>query len=194
MPQVISFWQEYIEREILRQYTDAKIILLRPSMSFMVMQTNDATTLVEFLPSFKGISHVFLPINDCSNPSIAEGGSHWSLLLISIVDGRAFHYDSLNSANICEAERATAKMAIILGMDLEFKDLDDSPQQANGSDCGVFVCLIMKHLLLTRLLITDQAHKASMSMGGRQVNAATGRKEILRVIEDFRRQGEMKRS
>ena len=191
---MIAFWQEYLERELLVQYSNAKVVLLRPSMSFMVVQTGDSASLIEALPSFKNISHVFLPINDCSNPSIAEGGSHWSLLLISVIDGRAFHYDSLSSANVTEAERATQRMSMILGQKLDFVDLEDSPQQANSSDCGVFVCLTMKHLLLNRLLKTNQDKNASMSMGDRTINAASGRKEILRVIGIYRREGELRRS
>ena len=69
-------------------------------------------------------------------------------------------------------------------------DLDDSPQQENMSDCGVFVCVIMKHLLLRRLLKADAGEKIGMSMGGRSVDASGGRKEILRVIDGFRREGE----
>ena len=194
--QVIAFWQEFLERELLSQHSNAKIILLRPSMAFLLMQTQDSQIEVaaSALPSFDGVTHIFLPINDCSNASVAEGGSHWSLLLVSAVDGVAFHYDSMNSANGLEAEHATRKMARILKKELRFLDLEDSPQQANSSDCGVFVCLTMKHLLLNRLLTTSKHQQAPMSMGGRTVNAASGRKEILRVIENFRREGERRRS
>ena len=73
-------------------------------------------------------------------------------------------------------------------------DLGDSPQQENGSDCGVYVCVNMKHLLLKRLLKVGQGEKVSMSMGGREVDAAKARKEILHIIEGYRREGERRRS
>lgn len=184
----------YLEREELSRHPRANIVLLRPSMTFLLMQTKDPRTLLEALPSFKLTTHIFLPINDCQNPALAEGGSHWSLLLVSIVDGMAFHYDSLNSANRSDAALVTRQMEGLLGKKLQFMDLGDSPQQENGSDCGVFVCINMRHLLLRRLLQAQRGEKVSMSMGGRDVDAAQGRKEILRVIEMYRREGERRRS
>lgn len=163
-------------------------------MSFMLMQTPDPLTLKEALPNFSRTTHIFLPINDCRNPSIAEGGSHWSLLLVSVIDGVAFHYDSLNPANRTEAELAGRKISQLLGRHLQFVDLADSPQQENSSDCGVFVCIQMRHLLLRKLLMAHAKEKVSMSMGGKSVDAVQGRKEMLRIIEGFRKEGEKRRS
>ncbi|MCJ1258369.1 hypothetical protein MMC24_006202 [Lignoscripta atroalba] len=190
----IAFWEEYLEREFLSQYKNAHIVLLRPSMSFMLMQTPDPLTLKDALPNFTQTTHIFLPINDCSNVEVAEGGSHWSLLLVSVVDGVAFHYDSLHPSNMEEATLATQKISQLLGRRLEFIDLKDSPQQENNSDCGVFVCVQMRHLLLKRLLTANAKEKVSMSMGGRDVDAAGGRKEMLKIIESFRKEGERRRS
>ena len=184
----------YLEREYLNQYKNAHIVLLRPSMSFMLMQTPDPLTLKEALPNFSRTTHIFLPINDCRNPSIAEGGSHWSLLLVSVIDGVAFHYDSLNPANRNEAGLAGRKIGQLLGRQLQFIDLADSPQQENSSDCGVFVCIQMRHLLLRKLLMAHAKEKVSMSMGGKSVDAVQGRKEMLRIIEGFRKEGERRRS
>lgn len=163
-------------------------------MSFMLMQTPDPLTLKEALPNFSRTTHIFLPINDCRNPSIAEGGSHWSLLLVSVLDGVAFHYDSLNPANRNEAGLAARKVSQLLGRQLQFIDLTDSPQQENSSDCGVFVCIQMRHLLLRKLLMAHAKEKVSMSMGGKSVDATQGRKEMLRIIEGFRKEGERRRS
>jgi Ulp1 family protease len=110
------------------------------------------------------------------------------------VDGVAFHYDSLPPGNKDDADLATHKMSILLGKQLQFIQLDDSPLQENGSDCGVFVCLNMRHLLLKRLLMVRSDEKVSMSMGGRRVDAREGRKEISRIIESYRREGERRRS
>lgn len=191
---VISFWQEFLEREYLKQYKNANIVLLRPSMSFMLMQTPDPLTLKEALPDFSRTTHIFLPINDCRNPSVAEGGSHWSLLLVSVVDGVAFHYDSLQPSNRREANHATSQLSQLLGRRLQYIDLLDAPQQRNSSDCGVFVCMLMRHLLLKKLLMAHAKEKISMSLGDKAVDAATGRKDILRIIEGFRKEGERRRS
>lgn len=186
--------RRYLEREYLNQYKNANIVLLRPSMSFMLMQTPDPLTLKEALPNFFRTTHIFLPINDCRNPSVAEGGSHWSLLLVSVVDGVAFHYDSLNPANRNEAAHATSKLSHLLGRPLQFLNLNDSPQQQNSSDCGVFVCMQMRHLLLKKLLLAHAKEKVSMSMSGKDVNASHGRMEMLSIIESYRKEGESRRS
>ncbi|KAI4153255.1 MAG: hypothetical protein LQ341_000559 [Variospora aurantia] len=191
---VIAFWEEYLEREHLAHYHGAHIVLLRPSMSFMLIQTPNPLTLRDALPNFSKTTHIFLPINDCRNPSLAEGGTHWSLLVVSVVDGVAFHYDSLHPANRDEAITTTKKLSILLGRDLRFLDLPDSPHQENGSDCGVFVCVEMKHLLLKKLLLAHSKQKINMSMGGKNLDAMQGRKEMLRIIEEFRKEGERRRS
>ncbi|KAG8525320.1 uncharacterized protein KY384_008964 [Bacidia gigantensis] len=151
----ISFWEEYLEREHLAKEHTAHIVLLRPSMSFLLMQTANPDTLKTALPDFKRTTHIFLPINDCQNPNLAEGGSHWSLLLVSVLDGIAFHYDSLCPANHAEAEVATYKLSQLMRRPLKCLDLPDSPRQENSSDCGVFVCIQMRHLLLKKLLMVE---------------------------------------
>ncbi|KAF4975725.1 hypothetical protein FZEAL_7528 [Fusarium zealandicum] len=186
----IAFWEEYLERETLPKYPQARIVLLRPSMTFLLMKEPDMRSVSSALPDFSKTTHVFMPINDNRNVSVAEGGSHWSLLLVSTLDGVAFHYDSMGGANYAEANLATRKMASILQRPLRFINLEDCPQQENGSDCGVFVCLLMRHLLVKRLLCANAREKVSMSMGGKMVDSYGGRKEMLRIIENLRKEGE----
>ncbi|KAF5561905.1 sentrin-specific protease SENP8 (SUMO-specific protease) [Fusarium napiforme] len=190
----IAFWEEYLERETLPKYPQARIVLLRPSMTFLLMKEPDLRSVQSALPDFSKVTHIFLPINDNRNVSVAEGGSHWSLLLVSTLDGVAFHYDSLGGANYSEANVATRKLANILGRPLRFINLEDCPQQENGSDCGVFVCLLMRHLLVKRLLCANAREKVSMSMGGKMVDSYGGRKEMMRIIENLRKEGERRRS
>lgn len=163
-------------------------------MAFMLMQTPDPVTIRSALPDFTRTTHIFLPINDAKNPMAAEGGSHWSLLLVSVIDGVAFHYDSMGESNKEEAKNATHKLQQLLGKPLVFMNLPDAPQQDNGSDCGVYVCIQMRHLLMKRLLNANSSTKISMSMAGKVVDAPGGRKEMLHVIEKFRREGERRRS
>ena len=190
-------------------------------MSFLLMNTPDPLTLKTALPNFDNVSHIFLPINDNRNVELAEGGSHWSLLVVSKIDGVAFHYDSLNSANEEDAQLACRKLSTLLygavkndsssphdnpaatkvngsndraSSSLKFIDLDNSPQQENGSDCGVFVCMQMQYILLQKLLRTDCRDGVDMSLAGVSFNAVNGRKMLLKAIETFRRQGEKNRS
>lgn len=163
-------------------------------MTFLLMKEPDMRSIRSALPDFSKVTHIFLPINDNRNVGLAEGGSHWSLLLVSALDGVAFHYDSLGGSNYSEANLATRKMAQILNRPLRFINLEDCPQQENGSDCGVFVCLLMRHLLVKRLLCANAREKVSMSMGGKMVDSNGGRKEMLRIIESLRKEGERRRS
>ena len=73
-------------------------------------------------------------------------------------------------------------------------EMEECPQQANSSDCGVFVCMIMRHLLLKKLLRNERTEKVDLSMGRSTVNAAGGRKEMARIIEGFREEGKRRRS
>ncbi|WYZ42491.1 hypothetical protein EsH8_VI_000190 [Colletotrichum jinshuiense] len=190
----IAFWEEWLEREILPKYPQARIILLRPSMTFLLMKEPDMRQIRSALPDFSKVTHIFLPINDARNVAQAEGGSHWSLLLVSAIDGVAFHYDSLGGANYAEGRLATHKMSEILGRPLRFLNLEDAPQQENGSDCGVFVCILMRHLLVKRLLSANAREKVSMSMANKLIDSHGGRKEMLKIIESLRKEGERRRS
>ncbi|KAI0020186.1 Ulp1 protease family protein [Xylariomycetidae sp. FL0641] len=189
----IAFWEEFLEREILLKYPQARIVLLRPSMTFLLMKNKDAESVRAALPDFRRVTHIFLPINDNRNVSMAEGGSHWSLLLVSIIDGVAFHYDSLDGANNAEAYDATRRLSTILGRQLRFHHLAECPQQENGSDCGVFVCIIMRHLLVKRLLSVNAGEKISMSMAHKAIDSTGARKEMLKIIENLRKEGERRR-
>lgn len=184
----------YLERDKLTLYPNSHIVLLRPSMCFMLRQTPDPLTLKDALPDFSKTTHIFLPINDCRNVEVAEGGSHWSLLLVSVIDGVAFHYDSLTPSNYEEARLTAEKIGPLLGKQLKFVNLEDSPQQQNSSDCGVFVCIQMKHLLLNKLLQVNAKEKVNMSLGKKEIDASRGRKKMLKIIEDFRKEGEKRRS
>lgn len=172
------------------RYPQARITLLRPSMTMILIHANDTSTL----PNVSKASHIFLPINNNRDFNKAESGSHWSLLLISALDGVAFHYDSLSGTNNAFAFKATQKMSEVLGRHLRFINLDDCPQQSNGNDCGVFVCLLMRHLLVKRLLSANAREKVSMSMGGKMVDSSGGRKEMLRIIDNLCIEGERRQS
>ena len=113
---------------------------------------------------------------------------------MSLIDGVAFHYDSLYPSNGPDAKLVTRKFEQLIGRELKFVNLQDAPQQENGSDCGVFVCLLMRHLLIQKLLRAHAQDKISMSMRGKEVDAYGGRKEMLRVIEARRKEGERRRS
>lgn len=176
------------------KYPQAHVVLLRPSMTFLLMQSDDPKSIRSALPNFDKVTHIFLPINDSRDRERADGGSHWSLLLVSVIDRIAFHYDSLGGANLYEAQRCTNQLSRVLGIPIRFHQLDDCPQQENSIDCGVFVCILMRHLLIKRLLNANSNEKVSMSMAGKMIDSRGGRKEMLQIIESLRKEGERRRS
>ncbi|CAK7231364.1 hypothetical protein SCUCBS95973_007885 [Sporothrix curviconia] len=190
----ITFWEEYLEREVLPKYPQARICLLRASITLILMASESIDVARKALPDFRTTTHIFMPISDAKDLSRSESGSHWSLLLVSVIDGVAFHYDSMGTSNLREARNVTARMAVLLGRHLRFRHIDDTPQQDNGNDCGVFVCVLMRFLLVKRLLNAHAREKVSMSLGGKMIDAQGGRKEMLRIIENLRREGERRRS
>jgi sentrin-specific protease 8 len=148
-------------------------------------------------------THIFIPVSD-ARPTDASGrradeGTHWSLLLVSLIDGVAFHYDSLRSHdgrsthNMRYAQHAASQISRFVGKPIQMLDLDDTPKQHNGSDCGVFVCMQMRHLLMRRLLSANSRQKISMSMAGKMVDSQGARKEMMKIIDGFIKQGNARR-
>lgn len=193
----ISFWQEYLEHVKLPLFPRANIVLLKPSMSIMLSTASDSEALAvigEALPDFSQSTHIFLPINNATNPEGGDDGTHWSLLLVSVIDGVAFHYDSMGTHNEKWGHDVSQKVAHLLKRPLRFTQMVDTPQQENSYDCGVFVCFIMEKLLLKRLLVADEGEKITMSLRGDPINAKKARKRLLEEIERSRREGELRRS
>lgn len=157
------------------------------------LMLQDPAALGDALPNLTKVTHIFLPVNDGTSRTQADG-SHWSLLLVSKIDGVAFHYDSLGGANNHEGERVTQKLSAYLGMHLKYQSIQDCPQQENGNDCGVFVCILMRHLLVKRLLNANAREKVSMSMNNKMIDATGARKEMIKIIESLRKEGERRRS
>jgi sentrin-specific protease 8 len=145
--------------------------------------------ILSALPDLTTASHIFLPINDCDDPREAEGGSHWSLLVVGVRDGVAFHYDSLMPSNDKVARIVAAKLFRILGRGSGWRylQLPDTPQQVNGSDCGVHVCMNMEELLF-RLLRVNVDSNVDMMMKGTRQNALEFRKHMEQKLMKERAQ------
>lgn len=161
----------YLKREELSKFPRARIELIQ-SASALHLYVQKGNLKHLFNDNYPNIeeraTHLFIPINDetkgTDDDQQGELGKHWSLLVVSIIDRVAFHYDSVRSHNEPNARLATDGLNTILKKGkLTFVSMANSPQQTNSSDCGVAVCVIMKHLLLKRLLRADASRKISMS-------------------------------
>ncbi|KAL8415107.1 hypothetical protein RB594_006082 [Gaeumannomyces avenae] len=191
----IAFWEEYIEHEILPKYPQARIALVRPTIVALMVQSARLRDIESALPDFRNDTHIFIPVNDSINAGKrADSGSHWSLLLVSRLDGVAFHYDSMNDHNEPAARACVDRLSRVLRQPLRFYRIVDMPQQTNSSDCGVIVCILMRHLLVKKLLNANAREKVGMGLAGKQIDTIGGRKEMLRTIEQMRKEGERRRS
>lgn len=182
----------WLEHETLPKYPQAHIELLRPSMVSLVLNSSDRS-YEKALPKMDKATHIFVPMTDATSQTNVDG-SHWSLLLISKLDRVAFHYDSLGGANDRVACDFTARLSAYLGFSLRYHVISDCPQQENGNDCGVFVCILMRHLLVKKLLNANAREKVSMSMSNKMIDAKGGRKEMLSIIESLRKEAVRRRS
>lgn len=162
-------------------------------MAHLLMTEPNPASLRPVLPDMSKVSHIFVPINDATSRTNPDG-SHWSLLLVSKIDGVAFHYDSMGSSNFRGGQQAAIKLGQLLDTTLRFHSIKDCPQQENGNDCGVFVCILMRHLLVKRLLNANAREKVSMSMSNKMIDAKGGRKEMLVIIDSLRKEAERRRS
>lgn len=190
------FWEDYLEHEKLRDYPPSNIVLLRPNVSHLLLRTptNTVSSLGSALPDLKKATHMFLTVNDNRDPDSIAGGTHWSLLVVSLIDGIAFHYDSLTPTNYEDARLLTFHLSLVTGTQIRLLNIDGTPQQANGVDCGVHVCLMMQYLLLEKLLNQTSDQPINMSLGDNDIDAAVGRKEMMKIIDSRRKEAQRMQS
>ncbi|KAL5395462.1 hypothetical protein PMIN06_004184 [Paraphaeosphaeria minitans] len=201
---VVNFWIQYIEKEEMHNFPKARIELFAPSMSTFMKLERDLSVSKSVLGQMPDLAankttHVFIPVNgdrtsDHDTDAVKFGsgqetaGIHWSLLVISLIDNVAFHYDSMNGLNSPDARDLLRgfEAALPVSRSLRFVDMVDSPQQTDGWNCGIFALVIMKHLLLKRLLRADANQKITMSMKDQDIDYDGARKTIRTLIEERR--------
>ncbi|KAK9463492.1 uncharacterized protein V1516DRAFT_667907 [Lipomyces oligophaga] len=148
----LSFWYEYLEHstDFPSSTVQNSILLLRPSMVFLLAQSPDPQSLLGVLPSFdEPVRYVFLPINNNADVEFSEGGSHWSLVVVDMETKRAYYYDTLGRTNLLESKNVIRKLELLQGSLPESISLVcvPTPRQTNGSDCGVLVCMLTSYLI-----------------------------------------------
>ncbi|GMG19743.1 unnamed protein product [Ambrosiozyma monospora] len=185
----LSFIYEYLSRIQIKPTLKARmkyckdsdlnqIMLLMPTFSFLLAHHPDPKELVDVLPPIKDSSFVFLPVNDNDDLETPEGGSHWSLILCCPKDRKCFIYDSMYLANDQESHALVRQLEIFYGFQFEVITDKYTPQQINGSDCGVLL-LCLSALLLSRILKVDNNTYIDLSMKNVSVSALDARLFIL---------------
>lgn len=188
----LSFAYEYLEHTMLKQFNRKMphmIQLVKPSIAYLLLHAPDLATVVgSALPPVDKARFLFLPLNDNPDVGSVEGGTHWSLLVVSVFDKRALYYDSMYSGFVTAAGVAMAKrVGAVLGFSLELVSVN-TPQQVNGSDCGIIVAEITA-LLLNRLVQTDGQKPINLGLDDVSLLASAGRRFLLsRVLAMSARQ------
>ncbi|KAG2730784.1 hypothetical protein G9P44_005933 [Scheffersomyces stipitis] len=89
--------------------------------------------------------------------------THWALAVIDNVDKSIRYYDSLSSSgnenamlNLKDYMKQEASRLNVPVIDYELYPHMETPQQANGYDCGVFTCTAAKYIALSKSLTYSQ--------------------------------------
>jgi sentrin-specific protease 8 len=131
-------------------FMDASVV------SFLMHQCCDDEDMEDFTKSttFPKEGKIFVPVNDNmradSDWMIPGGGSHWSLLVVSMEANGAtqfWHFDSVKSSgNIQAASDIMNKLSLVLDQPTTTTKLirAATPQQMNCYDCGVHMLAAAK--------------------------------------------------
>ena len=105
------------------------------------------------------------------DPSVNVSGMHWAVAVIHMTEKRIQFYDSMSGSGdrYLEGLMQYLKDEHMVKMGFPLPDADewelvestpDTPQQLNGYDCGVFVCMFCDFLSTDRSLTFSQEHIA----------------------------------
>ncbi|KAL3518327.1 hypothetical protein ACH5RR_020916 [Cinchona calisaya] len=123
-------------------HSSEDILLVPPSIAFWIKECLDTATLQEFLKPLNLSKRelIMFPINDNIDVSVAEGGSHWSLLVFKRSANVFVHHDSSSSCiNTFHARRLYKAIFPYMPDDVKYMECSSTPKQVNGHDCGLYV-------------------------------------------------------
>jgi len=157
------------------------VLLMDPATAFWLTLQEDPKQVEEVKDALKLHERqlVLCPINDSSDGSRADTGTHWTLLVCwNRCYGRAgfktsspvnfthfYYYDSLlggswtsGGANLTQARTLASRLAGRVVRVLP----DDCPKQTNCFDCGIYV-LLFSEIIVTAILEAEHSHASTTS-------------------------------
>ncbi|KAJ8768715.1 hypothetical protein K2173_023619 [Erythroxylum novogranatense] len=148
---IIEFYFSYLATS----HPIKDVLLVAPSVAFWIANCPDADTLKDFVEPLELPKKrlVIFPVNNNNDVTVAEGGSHWSLLVYERSSNAFIHHDSCYGIN----KRASCQLyghikGFMSTSDAEphasYVELTDSPQQLNSYDCGLYVTAIARSICL----------------------------------------------
>ncbi|KAI9472384.1 MAG: hypothetical protein EXX96DRAFT_583864 [Benjaminiella poitrasii] len=144
---MIAFHMEFLERTFVPK--DANYLFLRPGMVHLItFAEGDVMQLVSALPpNMDKYEVIFIPIND-GKPFEAYSGTHWSLMVYVREVNSFFYYDTLKFNNLRDGELTSKRLQPLLQVKSQSQFIPSTtPQQGNGSDCGVCMIAIIDYTL-----------------------------------------------
>lgn len=140
---VIGFAFEYFEKEVFAEFSSV-VSFVGPHVTqcFKMMSFDEAKLLIEPLDLTKK-ELAFFAVSD--HMSEDAGGTHWSLLVLSVTNKICYHYDSLSDQNRESAKQIFVILNKIFKGSLKFEE-SSCPKQTNSHDCGVYVICFAEHL------------------------------------------------
>ncbi|KAJ4952399.1 hypothetical protein NE237_029231 [Protea cynaroides] len=137
---IIEFYFSYLAS----CHPSEDILLVPPSISFWLTNCPDPESLKDFTEPFKlpDKKLIIFVVSNNDDVTMAEGGTHWSLLAYERSTNTFVHHDSMAGSNSLHAKRLWK--ALLGFIDSSGSDSDDryleysaTPQQRNGYDCGL---------------------------------------------------------
>ncbi|XP_043693887.1 NEDD8-specific protease 1 [Telopea speciosissima] len=132
-------------------YHSKDILLVPPSISFWLTNCPELESLKDFTEPLKlpDKKLIILVVNNNDEVTMAEGGTHWSLLAYERSTNTFVHHDSIAGSNSLHAKRLRKALLGFIGSscsetDGRYLEYTDTPQQTNGYDCGLYVLAIAK--------------------------------------------------
>lgn len=136
---IIEFYLQYLQSKATPL---ERVMLVGPSVTFWLAKCpgiDDARSTLASL-QFGKKEVVLFVINDNEQVETKEGGSHWSLLLYQRSTSSFHHFDSLGKSNWRPAKALVHKLQPVTGTSTI--NMEPTPQQVNGYDCGMYVLAI----------------------------------------------------
>ncbi|CAF0767313.1 unnamed protein product [Rotaria sordida] len=142
---IITFAFEYLQYEskFTNDMKNFFVFVTPPVVQLLKMSDNlFAEQLLQSI-DFLEKKFLILPINDNTRVTVF-GGSHWSLLILSIQEKILYHFDSMSLLNDHTAKEVQQKFQAFFHDDHITLINCRCPQQKNGFDCGLYVIVIVE--------------------------------------------------
>ncbi|CAF4460563.1 unnamed protein product [Rotaria socialis] len=142
---IITFAFEYLQYESKYIHSSDNLLFafVTPPVVQLIKMSDDlfAEQLLQSI-DFLQKKFLILPINNNTQVAVF-GGSHWSLLILSIQDKILYHFDSMSLSNDRTAKEMHKKFQAFFHDNINLINTR-CPQQKNAFDCGLYVIVIVE--------------------------------------------------